>query len=188
MNIQHPIRRSIEVGVAILLLAVSACATSGEDPAIAASSTSTSLAGSNESLASDAMLDVIESYLASWETKDEAALRASVTDDFVLHEYIYRAGTGRRSLFVEDDADGIVEIGFDHDWHNEILGDSVVLRAGLVGDSVASGDGPWIIRHRELWQQGSEHQDGIATYTLVNEGGTLKIARHSFAGFNWYSL
>jgi hypothetical protein len=188
MIIQHSTRRSIALGLAILLLMVSACAISDADPATEASSTSTNSANSNESLASDAMLDVIETYLTSWETKDETALRASVTDDFVLHEYIYRAGTGRRSLFVEDDADGIVEIGFDHDWHNEILGDSVVLRAGLVGDSGVSGDGPWIVRHREVWQQASEHQDGIATYTLVNEGGTLKIARHSFAGFNWYSL
>lgn len=166
--------------VLALILLVTACNTSDGGTATEAST--------SESLASDAMLDVIETYLTSWETKDEAALRASVTDDFVIHEYIYRAGTGRRSVLVEGDADEIVERGFDHDWHNEIVGDSVVLRAGLTGDLDVSGEGPWIVRHREVWQQASENQDGIATYTLVNHGGTLKIARHSWAGFNWYSL
>ena len=180
MIIEHPHRRSIGLGLVLLLLLVSACATSNEDTATEANT--------SESLASDAMLEVIETYLTSWETKDEAALRASVTDDFVIHEYIYRAGTGRQYVNVEGDADEIVERGFDHDWHNEIVGDSVLLRAGLVGDSDVSGDGPWIVRHREVWQQASEHQDGIATYTLVNQGGTLKIARHSWAGFTWYSL
>ena len=32
---------------------------------------------------------LIEGYLASWETKDEEALRASVADTFVLNEYVY---------------------------------------------------------------------------------------------------
>jgi hypothetical protein len=70
-----------------------------------------------------------------------------------------------------------VSQGFSYDWQNEIVGDSVV-----------SGNGPWTVRHRELWQQAAQGLDGIATYTLVDEGGTLKIARHSWAGLNWYGF
>jgi hypothetical protein len=117
---------------------------------------------------------LIEDYLASWETKDEQALRASVTDDFVIHEYIYSAGTGDLREVIDDDADGIVRKGFDYAWENEIIGDSVV-----------SGNGPWLVRHRESWQLQANRYDGIAIYDVVDDGGTLKIARLSWAGFIW---
>jgi hypothetical protein len=117
---------------------------------------------------------LIEAYLASWETKDEQALRASVTDDFVIHEYIYSAGTGGLYEIIDDDADGIVSEGFGYDWENEIIGDSVV-----------SGNGPWLVRHRQSWQEQANRYDGIATYDVVDDDGTLKIARHSWAGFIW---
>ena len=123
----------------------------------------------------DEIEDLIEVYLESWETKDEPALRAAVTDDFVINEYIYRAENGERFEFITDDSDGLVSEGFGYDWQNQIVGESVV-----------TGDGPWIVRHREQWQQLAERQDGIATYTVVDDDGTLKIARHSWAGFAWY--
>ncbi len=117
---------------------------------------------------------LIEAYLASWETEDEEALRASVTDDFVIHEYHYSAGTGDLREVIDDDADGIVRRGFDYAWENEIIGDLIV-----------SGNGPWLVRFRESWQQQTSRHDGIATYDVVDDGGTLKIARHSWAGFHW---
>jgi hypothetical protein len=125
----------------------------------------------------DEMEALIEAYLASWEPKDEAALRATVTDDFVIHEYIYRADTGTSYEVIDDDADGVVSKGFDYNWQNEIVGESVV-----------TGNGPWTVRHRELWQQGGNRLDGIATFTVVDVDGTLKIARHSWAGFVWSEL
>ena len=128
----------------------------------------------DEPARSDEIEALIEGYLASWETKDEQALRSSVTDDFVLHEYIYRAETGDLFVVIDDDADGIVNTGWGYDWENEIIGDSVV-----------SGNGPWLVRHRESWQQQATRYDGIATYDVVDDGGTLKIARHSWAGFYW---
>ena len=72
-----------------LIFLVAACSTTEDDAVSEASSTSTSAASSSEPLAPDGMMDLIESYLASWEAKDEQALRASVADNFIVNEYIY---------------------------------------------------------------------------------------------------
>ena len=80
----------------------------------------------------DGIHELIDDYLASWETKDEAALRATVADGFVIHEYIYSAGTGDLREVIDDDADGVVSEGFGYDWENEIIGDSVVSTAWFV--------------------------------------------------------
>ena len=114
---------------------------------------------------------LIEAYLASWETKDEEALRASVADTFVINEYVYRPG-GTLSYSVNDDADGVVAIGFGYDWQNE-----------TVGESLVTGDGPWTVARRELWQEQANQYDGIATYVVIDDGETLKIANHYWAGF-----
>ena len=117
---------------------------------------------------------LINTYLDSWETKDEAALRASVTDSLIVNEYWY---TLKGTLVEEINAvaDDIVEFGFGYDWQNEIVGEPTVV-----------GDGPWIVTYRELWQEQSEHLDGIATYVVIIEDGELKIANHNWAGVVLY--
>ena len=82
-------------------------------------------------------------------------------------------------MLVNDDAD---KTGYYWDAH------PVDYQTEIVGEPVVTGNGPWTVRHRELWQQRGESQDGIATYTVVDVDGTLKIARHSWAGFVWYEL
>ncbi len=114
---------------------------------------------------------LIEAYLASWETKDEEVLRASVADTFVLNEYVYTLA-GRLNYSVNDDADGVVAIGFRYGWQNE-----------TVGESLVTGDGPWTVAHREHWQEQHNHYDGIATYVVIDDGETLKITNHHWAGF-----
>jgi hypothetical protein len=152
----------------VLILIVGACSTSEDDADAGASSASTMPPP-------DGLSELIDDYLVSWETKDEPALRAAVTDDFVVHEYFYMADTGKRYEVIDDDADGIVSEGWEYDWQNAIVGESVV-----------TGNGPWTVRHRELWQQAGERFDGIATFTVVDVDGTLMIARHSWAGFTWW--
>jgi hypothetical protein len=152
----------------VLILIVGACSTSEDDADAGASSVSTTPPP-------DGLFELLDDYLVSWETKDEAALRATVTDDFVIREYIYWADTGTSVEVIDDDADGVVSKGFDYNWQNEIVGESVV-----------TGNGPWTVRHRELWQQKGERLDGIATFTVVDVDGTLKIARHTWTGFMWY--
>ena len=114
---------------------------------------------------------LIEAYLASWETKDEEVLRASVADTFVVNEYVYTLA-GRLSYSINDDADGIVAVGFGYGWENE-----------TVGESLVTGDGPWTVAHRELWREQANQYDGIATYVVIDDGETLKITNHHWAGF-----
>jgi hypothetical protein len=116
---------------------------------------------------------LIEGYLASWETKDEEALRASVADTFVLNEYVYSI-SGELRHTVNDDADGVAEVGFGYSWQNE-----------TVGESLVTGDGPWTVAHRELWQEQANQYDGIATYVVIDDGETLKITNHHWAGISW---
>jgi hypothetical protein len=129
----------------------------------------------NEPARSDEIEVLIEGYLASWEAKDEQALRASVTDGFIINEYHYSLKGGLVEV-VNDDADGIVSVGFAWDWQNEI-----------VGEAIWEGDGPWIVAYREHWEQKGTQYDGIATYVvIVDDDGTLKIANHHWAGIDWF--
>lgn len=68
----------------------------------------------NERDRSNEIEALIEGYLSWWETKDEQALRASATDDFISNEYHYTL-SGTLVEVVNDDADGIVDGGFDYD-------------------------------------------------------------------------
>ena len=137
--------------------------------------TSSTLPGEVEAL--------IEDYLTAWENHDEQAIRAVVTDDYVLNEYLYIAGTDladpekvKLSYHVADDIDGVVHVGFTYDWQNE-----------LVGEPIVAGDGPWLVSYQENWfEGGTEHLDGIATYVVFDDGGTLKIANHYWTGQVWF--
>jgi hypothetical protein len=129
----------------------------------------------NEPARSDEIEALIGGYLASWEAKDEQALRASVTDDFIINEYQFNP-KGSLVEAIHDNADGIVKEGFAFDWQNEI-----------VGEAIWEGDGPWIVAYREHWEQKGTQYDGIATYAvIVDDDGTLKIANHHWAGIDWF--
>jgi hypothetical protein len=122
---------------------------------------------------------LIEDYLTAWENHDEQAIRAVVTNEYVLNEYLYIAGTDladpekvKLSYHVADDIDGVVRVGFTYDWQNE-----------LVGEPIVSGDGPWLVSYQENWfEGGTSHLDGMATYVVVDDSGTLKIANHYWTG------
>ncbi len=158
------------IGLAHLLVAVGIAAVA---TGCAASGVETGEdSGTDAQPAPDGLEELIEEYLGSWEAKDEAALRASVTDDFIVDEYIYTAVTGKPYGTIHDDADGVVSDGFGYDWQNEIVDDMAV-----------TGRGPWTVSHRERWYHQASAYDGIATYTVVDDGGTLRIARHTWAGF-----
>jgi hypothetical protein len=124
---------------------------------------------------------VLDDYLRAWEEKDEAAIRAVTTEDFVLTEHIYwefeEDGIPLVVLHerVSDDIDGVVTTGFRYAWENE-----------QVGRPVISGDGPWTVSVEENWIQRTSHYSGTATYVVVEEDGNLKIANHSWSGMITY--
>jgi hypothetical protein len=90
---------------------------------------------------------LLDDYLNAWEEKDEAAIRAATTEDFVINEYIYQALDASRrvgdeppvgaqsrdagldpplALVVEDDR----RLGIVHD---AVVGDDAVRNVGIRG-------------------------------------------------------
>ena len=56
-----------------------------------------------------------------------------------------------------------------------------------LGEPVVTGDGPWLVsRAKHYTSQDYEHPEilGISTFTVVNEDGTLKLAREIEVGFD----
>lgn len=152
--------------------AAAAATTESTTTTAAPTTTTTTTTEPTEPNRLDEIEALIEAYLASWETKDEQALRALVADNFIVNEDIYSPQLFREQ--VRSDADELVRVGFDHDyWQNEIVGEPVV-----------TGDGPWTVAYRELWQQPNPYLlDGIATYVvIVDDDGALKILNHTWVG------
>jgi hypothetical protein len=162
----------------VVLLVVSACGSSdsGSTSTEAAPSTSAPAGGEEMPVEIEQLLD---DYLRAWEEKDEAAIRAATTNDFVITEYIYEesdvAGTTAVELYehISDDIDGVVRQGFRYDWENE-----------QVGQALVTGDGPWVVSVEENWIYYNRHYDGTANYVIVEEDGSLKIANHYWSGFS----
>ena len=122
---------------------------------------------------------LLDDYLRAWETKDEAAVRSTVTEGFVINEYVYRNDDTQGFILdyhVNDDIDGVVRQGFGYAWTNE-----------QVGDLRVTGEGPWIVSVRENWKEGSTRYEGQANYTVVEVDGALQIANHYWAGLRIFS-
>ncbi len=123
---------------------------------------------------------LLDDYLLAWENQDASALRATVTEDYLLNEYIYEVGEDGVSMVerVEDDVRGVITLGFLFEWQTE-----------QVGEAIVTGDGPWFVSVGENWVTPKgwffTRYDGMASYVIVDDGGTLKIANHSWAGLRY---
>ena len=49
-----------------------------------------------------------------------------------------------------------------------------------------TGDWPWTVADRELWQREAVRYDGIATHVVIDDCGALKIANHHWASITWF--
>lgn len=123
--------------------------------------------------------ELVDEYVAAWEARDEAAVRGMVTADFLLTEYIYEVEGGETSLYnhVIDDIDNLVRVGFLFEWEIEQLGDPTI-----------TGDGPWFVSVGQKWVQNNWHQDGMSTFAIVNDGGTMKISSHYWTSLRYLVL
>lgn len=128
--------------------------------------------------------DLIDDYLAAWESFDADAFRSLTTRGMVVEEYYYEDGydleypqNARTTMHIEDSREGVIEFGFtqDHTWTNE-----------RVGEVIIAGDSPWFVSQRENWtiheDWGTEEFEGMALYVVVSEDGELLIANHFWAG------
>lgn len=111
----------------------------------------------------------IEDFLAAYADQDETAMRDAATNDFTLLYDVYgldpqNSDQVTRIETISDDLDGVIGIGFKFGWDNEIT-----------GDSIATGEEPWIVSQPEAWYLGSRVYEGMATYVVVDEGGDKKV-------------
>jgi hypothetical protein len=125
---------------------------------------------------------LLEDYFAAWNAYDADAMQALLTDGFVWYstnpdpKFGVSAQPGaaggwdlaRTLSYVE----GSAQLNKQHlEW---------------VGEAIMTGDGPWLVS-RAIHYTGSNYQTqeikGISTYTIVDEDGTLKLARAIEVGF-----
>ena len=101
---------------------------------------------------------VLDEYIGAWEAADTNAFLASVTDDYMITEYIY-AETGDSadplmfSFKVFDDDPAITaEMGVKNADYTVARGEAFVVR----------GEGPWIVSFEETWTSGPNTMPGVA--------------------------
>lgn len=122
---------------------------------------------------------VIKAYFAAFNTYDADALREVITEDYMLYE----AGT-----YSIHNVSVPVSMGFDAakmSAYAEGYNQRREYQFELIGDPIVSGKGPWLVsqvlRLNALdYPNGIE---GISTFTIIDDGGTLKISRDVFIGF-----
>jgi hypothetical protein len=126
---------------------------------------------------------VLDDYIAAWETQDVDAFRAVVADDYYVTEE-YFAADGDRSgnsippatrprapgrWVIEGDADSAARGVANYDYTVE------------QGTPIVTGDGPWFVSMSESWIEGFSRYDGTASYAIIDDDGTLRISEHYFA-------
>lgn len=129
---------------------------------------------------SDEIAQVLDDYLRAFEERDEAALTEVVTEDYLLTQHVYE--TGPDGLVLEDTYSQalthVLGLSFLFEWEVEHLGEALVV-----------GENPWMVSVEENWVTPKgflvDHRDGVASYVIVDEGGTLKIADHYWTGLRY---
>lgn len=125
------------------------------------------LASGDESAVPADVQQVLDDYYDAWETQDGNALRALITDDYSLTEHVYEPD-GRQVVVVRDPDNLSLNL------------DAYTIET--FGTPIVTGDGPWFVSVGESWVGEFSRSDGIATYEVVEQDGTLLIARHYWDG------
>ena len=114
----------------------------------------------------------IDQYNTAWEENDPEALLEVVTDDFV-EEYHYYAQRDDQVVMSEDSWDARTAARYAEfsDYQIDHSGDAIVV-----------GDGPWFVSVNESQVGEGTEYEGTATYVVVDDGGTLKLASRSWVG------
>ena len=115
---------------------------------------------------------LLDDYLGAWNNYDEEAFQEQITSSYVLHMVggpvtITRQAEEASEMLRPLEADG---------WREEVIGEPIM-----------TGDGPWyvsVVEHFTSTGYGPDGADGVSTFTIVEDGGTLKVARHSYVGNN----
>jgi len=122
---------------------------------------------------------LIDDYFAAYNAYDADAVRALITDEYVLNEGgkdpVYSVSTPLRNVY------GAAQMLAYVKGSNK----RKELQFETLGEPVIAGNGPWLAAQVILATSINYPNgvDGISTFSIVDEGGTLKVARDVFVGF-----
>ena len=157
-------QRYLVVLVVVLVAALTALGACG--PADSTTSPETAVTAEIDQLLGD--------YEAAWNTYDVDALRPMFTDGFMSYDTNPDAKHGISTGASESHDLAYTLFRFEGGLQ---ISKTQVQR---LGEPIMTGDGPWVVS--QAWRQTQETYtypvtECISTYTIVDEDGTLKIAR-----------
>ena len=116
-----------------------------------------------ETAPSDDVAQVWDDYTDAWNNYDGDAFLQLVTSDYT---FVTEGG----STSAEAQATFIERLGIT-DWH-----------VTPIGEPVMAGDGPWVLSQVNRVDQGAwvDPVEGISVLTIVDDGGVLRVANHTF--------
>ena len=124
---------------------------------------------------------IFDDYIAAFNDYDVDAIRAMVTDGYMSYATAWDPHlTVSTPLDRYRNLKGILEVV-------ELYYPPIEVQWERLGDPIMTGDGPWlvsqVIRRMSNEPQYPNGIEGISTLTIVDEAGTLKVARNVFVAF-----
>ncbi len=192
MTVQIPtptiLNRGLVVSLAVLMVTAAGCGSSGAEPTTTAAPATTAAAATTTTAAS-AMPEIeqlLDEYNRIWSAADADAFKALLTDDYVHSGNTFLAGA---DLSNPEQVSLSSRPGGGHDLDqtiNRMMTYGSIYQIERIGEPIVSGDGPWFVSVAEDSAQGDAHCNGISTFVIVEEAGTLKVAYHFGACLETY--
>ena len=107
---------------------------------------------------------VWDDYTDAWSNYDGDAFLELTTDDYTFVSEMGTAGPASQAAFINGSG--------RYDW-----------RVTRVGEPTMAGDGPWFVSQvNRIEDNRSGPVEGISVLTIVDDGGVLRVANHTFFG------
>jgi hypothetical protein len=119
----------------------------------------------SDTAVSDDVAQVWDDYSEAWSNYDGDAFLELTTDDYT---FVTEDGTNSAA----SQATVINRLG-SYDWN-----------VTMIGEPVMAGDGPWYVAQVNRVDDNTmtEPVEGISVLTIVDDGGVLRVANHTFFG------
>jgi hypothetical protein len=116
----------------------------------------------------------MDDYVAAWNAYDGDALRPLLTEGFMWYETDAdpKHSVSTAPSLTSDVAEGILYVAGSAQFNKA--------QFEWAGEPIMTGDGPWLVSRAWRYTRESFYEpeiEGISTYTIVDQDGTLKIAR-----------
>ena len=128
--------------------------------------------GGDDSDVPSEVQDVLDEFERATEEENIEALTAIVTDDYHFNQVYFREGEDEPEYTRAGDI-GSAQSRF-------VTTQELLIQR--VGDPVVDGEGPWIVTVEENFSDQFTLFEGTGTYTIVDEGGVMKIETYDWSG------